>query len=81
MLEELKGTDAHARILAVAAATENADAILWKIEHGGRPPSYLFGTMHLTDERITKHSPAVQAALGSARRLVLEIDDFSPTAS
>ncbi len=34
--------------------------------------------MHLTDERIHTLSPAVKAAHGGARRLVLELDDLSP---
>lgn len=76
MLDELKGSDpaAHARILAKAAATENATAILWKVERAGRPPSHLFGTMHLTDPRITTFSPAVKATLTGARRLLLEVN-------
>jgi uncharacterized protein YbaP (TraB family) len=81
VLDELKSSDpaAHARILAQAAATENATAILWRVERGGKPPSHLFGTMHLTDERIANVSPAVNAALGGARRLLLEVnaDDLS----
>jgi uncharacterized protein len=78
ILEQMQGTDAHERILAVASATENTEALLWKIEQGDRPPSYLFGTVHLTDERITEHSPALLTALGGSRQLVLEIEDFSP---
>lgn len=78
ILQEMQGSDAHERILAAASATENTEALLWKIEQGDRPPSYLFGTVHLTDDRVTEHSPALLAALGAARRLVLEIDDFSP---
>ena len=74
----MQGSDAHERILAAASATENTEALLWKIEHGDRPPSYLFGTVHLTDERISEHSPVLLAALGASRQLVLEIDDFSP---
>lgn len=77
MLDELKGTPAHARILAQAAATENANALLWKIEKAGKPTSHLFGTMHLTDARINALSPALEAVLGGSRRLVLEIDDLS----
>src|SRR5262245_11002937 len=63
ILEEMQGTDAHERILAAASATENTEALLWKIEHGDLPPSFLFGTVHLTDDRITEHSPAMLAAL------------------
>jgi uncharacterized protein len=78
MLDEMQGTDAYERIVAAASATENTEALLWKIEHGDRPPSYLFGTVHLTDERVGEHSPTLLAALGASRRLVLELDDFSP---
>ena len=81
IVDELKSTDAkaHARILAAAKATENANAILWRIEKAGVPTSYLFGTMHLTDDRINSLSPAVRSALSGARRVALEIDDFSST--
>ena len=80
ILDELERTDAdaHARILAIAAASGNAKAVLWRIEKSGMSPSHLFGTMHLTDERINALSPAVKSALSSSRRLVLELDDFSP---
>jgi len=78
ILDEMQGSDAHERILAAASATENTEALLWKIEQGDRPPSYLFGTVHLTDDRVTEHSPTLLSALGASRRLVLEIDDFSP---
>ncbi len=80
VLDELRESDqeAHARVAAVSSSTENAKAILWKIEKSDAPPSYLFGTMHLTDDRINALSPAVQAALASTRRLVLELEDISP---
>jgi uncharacterized protein YbaP (TraB family) len=80
VLDELRTSDeaAHARVMAAAASTDNANAILWKVEKAGAPPSHLFGTMHLTDARINALSPAVRAALEDSRRLVLEIDDISP---
>jgi hypothetical protein len=80
VLDELATTDpaAHARVTAAAAATENATAIFWRVEKAGVAPSYLFGTMHLTDERIGALSPAVKTALTNARRLVLELEDVSP---
>ena len=69
MLTETAAKDpqTYARIMAEAAATKNAGAILWKIEQDGRPASYLFGTVHLTDERVTHLSPAVEAALNDAK--------------
>lgn len=77
LLEEMQGTEAHTRILSVAAETENANALLWKIEADGKPPSYLFGTVHLTDERLSRLTDAQKSALASSRRLVLEVDDLS----
>lgn len=77
MLVEMQGSDAHARILSAAAEVENTEALLWKIEHAGKPVSYLFGTVHLTDDRVVPQSPAWKAALAGSRRLVLELDDMS----
>jgi uncharacterized protein len=79
MLEEMKVTDPalHARIMATSEATPNANALLWKIERAGTPVSYLFGTMHLTDDRINTLPPAVEAAVKGARRLILEVGDLS----
>ena len=42
------------------------------------PPSHLFGTIHLTDDRINALPVAVQLALGSAKRVALEVADLSP---
>lgn len=64
--------------LAKAEATSNARAILWRIEGRGLPPSHLFGTIHLTDDRVTTLSPAVSAALDGARTVALEVADLSP---
>jgi uncharacterized protein YbaP (TraB family) len=50
------------------------------VEKAGTAPSYLFGTVHLSDERVHRLSPAVRTALEGARRLVLELDDLSPDA-
>jgi uncharacterized protein YbaP (TraB family) len=82
ILEELRTTDPamHARIVAVAEGTENAKAIFWRVEKAGTAPSHLFGTIHLTDERVNRLSPAVKKELDNARRLLLEIDDPSPEA-
>ena len=80
VLDELRDNDqaAHARVMAAAANTENANSVLWKVEKAGVPPSHLFGTMHLTDARINALSPGVTNALGEASKLVLELEDISP---
>ena len=70
MLAETAAKDpqTYTRIMAEAAATKNAGAILWKVEKDGRPASYLFGTVHLTDDRVTDLSPAVKAGARTTRR-------------
>ncbi|MBX9925124.1 MAG: TraB/GumN family protein [Hyphomicrobiaceae bacterium] len=76
MLAELATTDpaAHAAIMAKAAATQNANARLWKIEKEGvAQPSYLMGTIHLTDDRVVTLSPAVEAALASSKVVAVEV--------
>jgi uncharacterized protein YbaP (TraB family) len=83
MLAETAAKDpqTYTRIMAEAAATKNAGAILWKIEKDGRPASFLFGTVHLTDERVTNLSPAVKSALNAAKVVALEVSDLSETAT
>ncbi|KAB2944179.1 MAG: TraB/GumN family protein [Hyphomicrobium sp.] len=83
MLAETAARDpqTYSRIMAEAAATKNAGAILWRIEKDGRPASYLFGTVHLTDERVTSLSPAVKAGLNEAKVVALEVSDLSETAT
>jgi uncharacterized protein len=80
VLEELRDSDevAHARVMAAADGTENANAILWRVEKAGGARSHLFGTMHLTDARINALSPGVRAAMEDSRRLILELEDVSP---
>ena len=83
MLTELKTSDppTFERIQREAAATENTTAILWKIEKAGVEPSTLFGTIHLTDPRVTALTPAAEAALGKANTVLLEVADLSPQSS
>ena len=59
------------------AASESSVAIghalLWKIEGKGYAPSYLFGTIHIADPRVTKLAPPVRQAFDRAQRLVMEV--------
>lgn len=70
----MKKTDpeGYAKIRAAADATPNAKALLWRIEGKGQPASYLFGTIHSTDERVNKLPPAVTAAFNSSKTVALE---------
>ena len=47
--------------------------LLWEIRGGGAP-SYLFGTIHSEDPRVTRLPDAVQRAFGGADTVVLELD-------
>lgn len=71
----------HDRIVEAAGATENGDALLWKIERSGRPPSHLFGTVHLTDARVRAISSATRTALRNARHVLLETSEVSSSAT
>jgi uncharacterized protein len=78
ILAEMKQADpqGYARIRAVADAVPNTGALLWRIDGKGQAaagaPSYLFGTMHTTDERVTRLSPAVTEAFNAARTVAVE---------
>ena len=65
----------YAKIRAAADAVPNANALLWRVERKGTPVSYLFGTIHSTDPRVTTLSPAVTAAFNAAATVALEIID------
>jgi hypothetical protein len=83
MLAETKATnpEVYNQIMSEAAATQNSGALLWKIERDGRPTSYLFGTVHLTDDRVTKLSPAVRSALKESKTVALEVADLTENAT
>lgn len=49
-----------------------AHALLWKISKSGQQPSYIFGTIHVSDARITTLPAPVHDALNSARVFVME---------
>jgi hypothetical protein len=79
LLKELETRDpsAYAAIQSEAAETPNGDAILWKIEKPGLPDSYLFGTVHVSDTRVTD-TMFLQArgALASARTVAVELAEI-----
>ena len=47
--------------------------LLWKVEKSGRPVSYLFGTLHIPDQRLLDFSPAVRGAFQAAEQVATEI--------
>jgi len=49
------------------------DGLLWKIRNSQEGISYLFGTMHSQDRKVTVIPPPVRLALLQSRTLVLEV--------
>lgn len=47
--------------------------LLWKIEKPGVQTSYLFGTMHVADPRVTKLADEVEQAFSGADHFVMEM--------
>jgi len=77
LIAEMKKTD-PAKLDALhkeAADTLNGKGLLWRIEKPGVKPSFLYGTMHLTDPRVLKLSDAAEAAYQGADTVVIETDE------
>lgn len=61
-----------ARIEQEASAVLNGKGLLWKIETPGAAPSFLFGTMHMTDPRVVRLTPGAQQAFDQTQTVVIE---------
>ncbi|GGE28996.1 GumN family protein [Agaricicola taiwanensis] len=74
-LAELRRQDpsTFARVEAETAAVSNAKGVLWRIEKEDLAPSYLFGTIHLTDSRVTNLPLEVTKALSESATVALEL--------
>lgn len=74
---KIKEPAVHQKIMDEAAKLENTEAILWKVEKDGVPPSYLFGTIHLPDTRVAVISDTVKTVFFKSKTVALEIADTS----
>jgi uncharacterized protein YbaP (TraB family) len=76
LLDKLEGENPglYQQVAEEAAKTPNGEAMLWKIEGNGAPePSYLLGTIHMTDERVATLSGPVRQVLSTVKTVALEI--------
>lgn len=64
------------KIRAEAARTPNGKGIFWKIEKDGVKPSWLLGTMHVTDPRVLTMPPGARDAAAKADVIVIESDEI-----
>ena len=75
LLPSLAASGRLAAMEREAAAVPNGTGKFYTIEKPGLPPSFLFGTMHMTDPRVLAIGPAPTKALGDAKRIVIETTD------
>ncbi|WP_420408003.1 TraB/GumN family protein [Hoeflea sp.] len=68
--------EAMAKARAEAAAVPNGKGRLWKVEKPGVAPSWLFGTMHVTDPRVVTMPEAADEAFDAADTVVIETIDI-----
>lgn len=73
---EKEHPDLYAKVLAEAAKIPNGEAIFWRIDKPGLKPSYLLGTMHVTDPRVTALPEAARAPFAAAAGLIIESADI-----
>ena len=65
-----------AKIRAEAAKVPNGQGIFWKVEKEGLKPSYLLGTMHVTDPRVLTMPKGAREAAAAADVVVIESDEI-----
>jgi uncharacterized protein YbaP (TraB family) len=58
---------------AAAAAQPFTEGRLWRVSRAGIPDSFVFGTIHIPDERVSRIAPPVADALDRSRTLALEV--------
>lgn len=78
LMVELQQNDPtrYAEALKEADATPNGKGIFWKIEKPGLQPSWLLGSMHVTDPRVLALPPRAQAAHDAAATIIIESDEI-----
>lgn len=82
MIAEFQASDPalYQKLVEDAGHLENTEALLWRVEKAGTQPSYLFGTVHLSDPRVTVLSDKVKASLLQSKTLAVEVADLSDEA-
>jgi uncharacterized protein YbaP (TraB family) len=58
---------------AASAAAPFAEGRLWRIARAGVPDSYVLGTIHIADARVSRIVPPIADALGRSRTLAVEV--------
>ncbi len=61
------------RAYAQSTAPAFDKGLLWRVEKAGAAPSYLFGTVHLADKRVTTLPEPVRTRFDAARSFTMEV--------
>lgn len=64
------------RMVADAQSMPYGEGLIWAIEKEGLQPSYLFGTIHMSDPRLLEMRPEVAKAFDTSATLALEITEI-----
>jgi uncharacterized protein YbaP (TraB family) len=77
LLAELQRTNAAAydAIVAKSHQYKNGEGLLWKIASPGREPSYLFGTIHATDDQAIAFARSMAKYIGHMRTVATELGE------
>jgi uncharacterized protein YbaP (TraB family) len=70
---ELSASSVSAQAAQTGRLARFSRGLLWKIESPGREASYLFGTMHSADPRVTNVHQSVRDALNNASSFTMEL--------
>ena len=68
--------DKYASIIAAGDKVENGKGIFWKIEKPGLKPSWLLGTMHVSDSRVLTMPKGAAEAVAATDMIVVESDEI-----
>lgn len=79
LLTEMRGNDpaTYAELQKQAATVPNGKGIFWRIEKDGITPSYLLGTMHVTDPRVLAMPDGAQPAYDASKTVIVESDEIT----
>ncbi|MFQ5545722.1 MAG: TraB/GumN family protein [Acidiferrobacterales bacterium] len=70
---DLSASSVNAQAAQTGRLAKFSRGLLWKIESPGREASYLFGTMHSADPRVTDVHQSVRDALNNASSFTMEL--------
>ena len=62
-----------ARLALATGELPYGQGLLWKLERPGLAPSYLFGTIHITDQRVLDLPAEVERAFSATRSATFEV--------